>query len=353
MSAARGLRAEWSASRLRPLAITACAGATLLCLRTTNAGASDLPLTLTWKAPAECPSAADLEADVLLRLGGSVSGKPVRAVAEVTRQKDSTWRVVLSTTQDGAAGRRTLDGPTCAAVASATALILALTIDPRAAALAAASPPAPPPPPSSPPPTAPPSPPPPPTPVSAPVRAPAPVPDREPATGWQLLARAAPTVGFGVEGPVASAGFGVAVGGVHGRLSLELTATSFLPASHDVSGEPGVGGTFWLLAVGSSVCGAWIDGPVLRGGSCVGIEYQRLHGAGYGIASPGSSAAEWTAPTLAPFFGVRLARALWVVTRVDAAVPLREPTFSLGNVGRVLQVSPVSLRLSIGVELRF
>src|SRR5580658_1472911 len=112
---------------------TFCAGAALVLLSAPRALAADSALTLTWDAPPECPSEGDVVADVQRRLGASVSGKMVVAHAKVSRRRDSTWRVVLVATQDGAKGQRTLDAPTCAAVASATALILALTIDPRAA----------------------------------------------------------------------------------------------------------------------------------------------------------------------------------------------------------------------------
>lgn len=128
-----------------------CAAALAACVWATSARAGDSPLSLTWIVPPGCPTEAEVAADVTRRLAGSISARPVLARAEVTVHKDS-WRVVLSTQQSGATGRRVLEGPTCAAVASATALILALTIDPQAAAQNASVPPPPPPRPPPPPP---------------------------------------------------------------------------------------------------------------------------------------------------------------------------------------------------------
>jgi hypothetical protein len=291
------------------------------------------PLTLSWSAPAECPSEADVVAAVDERLGGSTSKAPVDAKATVTRRRDGTWQVVLSTDQAGTAGERTLAGQTCASVASATALILALTIDPEVLSR-------PPPPPRvvvpEPPPDKPPPPP------------PAPAVERRP----RLYMRLTPTLGLGVLANVASAGAGVAFGALAGRLSVELTAYAFIPESHD-SARAGAGGTFWLLAIGGSVCGAVVDSSRLRLGGCGGFEVQGIHGWGYGVSDPRSAVSGFGAPTASLVAALHAVSALWLTARVDGIVALSHPTFVLDGIGPVFQVSAVSARVSLGVELRF
>src|SRR5450631_3764004 len=92
--------------------------AVLTCSFGEPAAAAESPLTLLWDAPAGCPSVDDVRASVEKRLGGSLEGEPLEAQAVVTRRGETSWQVVLSTQQAGASGQRTLEGRSCAAVAS-------------------------------------------------------------------------------------------------------------------------------------------------------------------------------------------------------------------------------------------
>ena len=95
-------------------------------------------LALTWQAPAGCPPSTEVQAQFVRLLGGpgrAPSAKHIAAAAMV-RSTSSTmdrWVLDLATVLDGAAGHRVLVGDSCASVASAAALILALMIDPSAA----------------------------------------------------------------------------------------------------------------------------------------------------------------------------------------------------------------------------
>lgn len=149
-----------------------------------------------------------------------------------------------------------------------------------------------------------------------------------------------------------SAGLGLAFGARAGRLSVELWTTTFLPESHD-SGTPGAGGTFWLLTVGGAVCGALIDAAALELAGCGGFEVEGMHASGYGVSQPGSGVAGWGAPSAAVLLAIRLLPRLWFVARLDGIAALSRPTFRLEDVGPVYQVSPVSGRLGVGVEVRF
>lgn len=299
----------------------------------TSARASS-PLTLTWNAPPECPTREDVAADVEKRLGASTQATPLVASANVTRRHDATWQVVLSTQQSGAMGERTLEGPTCNAVASAAALILTLTIDPQALARPAVVTLAPLP-----------------KPITPPKRIAPPSTPRERAR--HMFARLAPVVGFGVSANFASAGISASFGARADRFSVELVANAFAPESHDVDGHAGAGGTFWLVTVGGSACAVLARARVVEFGACAGLEVQGIHGNGYGVLNPMSGVAGWAAPTASLTAGVNLTPLVWIAARVDEVVPLSRPTFLLDGVGTIFSVFPAATRASLGVELRF
>jgi hypothetical protein len=169
----------------------------------------------------------------------------------------------------------------------------------------------------------------------------------------KAILRAVLSASFDLE-PAPNAGFELAAGAAAGPLSLELSASSsFAASSHDIPGRTGTGGAFRPFAAGASVCGAFLDARLLRAGGCAGFEYQRIEATGYGVRKPGSGSADWVAPALAPFLGVKLSRVFSLVARLEAAAPLRQPTYTLAHVGPVYQVAPVSLRIGAGVEVRF
>jgi hypothetical protein len=120
----------WSA--LATVAAYAIAGTTPTALPTADA------LAFAWNAPAECPSAAEVRADVERHLGmplhelalakWSVSG-------EVTRGSDGGWTSALVIETPDGRNERTLHDPAdCAAVSDAAALLIALALDPEAVA---------------------------------------------------------------------------------------------------------------------------------------------------------------------------------------------------------------------------
>jgi hypothetical protein len=111
-----------------------------------RARAAEPELALTWLAPAGCPTPAEVEAQFVRLIGGASrlpSGKHIDASAAVRTSAADRWTLELSTTLDGAPGRRTLAGDSCASVSSAAALILALMVDPAAAERALLAPPPP------------------------------------------------------------------------------------------------------------------------------------------------------------------------------------------------------------------
>src|SRR6185312_1294183 len=95
------------------------------------------PITLTWPTVAGCPDEREVRAEIERVLGGppsAASRRYLRAQATVSRGNGGGYHVHLVTDLGGVTGEREFDGPTCAAVARAAALIVALTFDPDALA---------------------------------------------------------------------------------------------------------------------------------------------------------------------------------------------------------------------------
>lgn len=90
-------------------------------------------LDLTWDAPSSCPGRAWVLANVQ-RLVTTMPTQPLRVMA-VAREADGRWSVDLEM-RGAASGTRTFHAGSCTSVARATALIVALALDPQAATLA-------------------------------------------------------------------------------------------------------------------------------------------------------------------------------------------------------------------------
>ncbi|MFY0540734.1 hypothetical protein [Nannocystis pusilla] len=102
--------------------------ATAIVLPATAAGA-DGSWQLSWQAAPECPRAAEIEARVTALLGGSPGGPQLRVRAAVERTGDE-WRLHLLARRGGASQRRVLRHRDCATLGEATALLVALAVDP-------------------------------------------------------------------------------------------------------------------------------------------------------------------------------------------------------------------------------
>jgi hypothetical protein len=95
---------------------------------------TELPLTLDWAAPPGCSSREQILREVASMLVGTaapVKALAVRATAE--RMAGGRWSVSLIAEGQGEPGRRRFEAESCQAAADATALIVALLIDPSRA----------------------------------------------------------------------------------------------------------------------------------------------------------------------------------------------------------------------------
>jgi hypothetical protein len=336
----RGSGPPWPRAGTR--AGLACAAALALAFANGRAARAAPPapapeLTLTWQAPEDCPSAAEVQRQFVRLLGGpgrTPSPKHVEAVATVRRIALDTWAVRLETQVGGTPGQRTLEGDSCWAVASGAALILALTIDPAAASRAVVTPPEPPPPP-------------PPPPVA--VVAPQVVAPRRPT--WRPFARVFSGV---LVGPLPQAALlgGLAVGVGRAHLAAELAAWGTQQRRALAADAPGAGGDFRALAAAARGCGRFAGRPV-GARFCLGLELERISGNGCGVDTPGSGRAMMLAGEAGAALTVPIGALFEASLGVDAAGRPYHPIFALDNVGRVFTVSAFSALAELGLTARF
>jgi hypothetical protein len=89
---------------------------------------------LVWRAPTECPNAAEVNAHIfrLVAVEEDNAKRKFAATATVSNAAvgNEPWSVVIETSLDNDRGRREFGGATCQAVADATALFVALMLAP-------------------------------------------------------------------------------------------------------------------------------------------------------------------------------------------------------------------------------
>ncbi len=321
-------------------------------------------LELVWTAPAECPDVEAVRASVRQMVR---SGERPKLAARVAVHKEaSSYRAEVSLERgDGSSGNvRSLEGGTCAELTDAVALVLALTIDPTAAAPArtAATPTA----------SAVPTPPAATAATAATVATAAPTAPAAPA----VASSAAPTASAAPSGtmydapvpvhvatsagafldssmlPSLAAGARLGVQGSYGWGRLELRgALAFENEASIANRAAGARYRFFALGVlpGAQV---FSRGPVsldlLAGGQWV-----RMLGSSFGVsqvADGGTSLAVLDAAAVA-----RFELFSWLVLRaeIDGWVPLTRPSFLVEGLGALHRVPAISLQggLSAAVVL--
>lgn len=324
-------------------------------------------VTLDWRASAaECPDGSQVVGELERILGdGAGPRRHVAARADVTLTKAGTFRVTLVTTGADVAGRRTFEAETCRELASASALILAITVNPQLS-----SGPLEPAPPPNPEPT---------TPGSeaandapAPPTAPPALPDRSSAT--KAPAPYAPSgsrkhfgasVAFaGDIGSLPSADGGVEaalawVGGSGERIRVEAAGRLFLSSKKE--GSTNAGADFRSLGAGVRGGYALLKTDGAQVGPLLGVELDHIEAAGFGgttsfdpnatfLCGSAGVLAVWSPFRGVPSFALRLS--------VEAVVPLERPEFVVRepaptSATTVHQPAIVAGRAALGMEMFF
>ncbi len=258
-------------------------------------------------------------------------------IAESSPQK---WRLNLETVDGkGAAGTptvrgsREIDGTTCAELAEAASVAIAVSVRSMEAANTAPAPPAAAPRVSPSPPSA--------VPVAMVTTSPA-------RPSWRASVTLALTTDTGAL-PGTSPGLDLEGGLQYRALRLVLLATWF--ASQDEVGSGGASGTFQLALGGGLACyaprwGRW------TGLACGGGELGRLAGTGL-VARPETGALFWRAVRADAGATVALGANTAILLRAGVVRPLARPDFVLDQSRLVYRPSPVTVRLTAGFELGF
>jgi len=289
--------------------------------------------------------------------------------ATVFRTESGAYRLRLQTAFRGESRIREVEGSSCEAVGSATALMLAFLLDPEAAAAqvqeeapapapsvetvpAVAEPPAPLAQPVIPL-VAPVSPVATPTPRSAPDAAV----ERDTSPPSAARSRKLWFAGLatGIDSgalPGTTASVALVLGRNVGPLALEAELLRLWPREQRLRSDPNRGGKFELWALGLDACYqvAWSR---LALGPCLGVESGTLYGSGFGVDTPQQGKGLWL-DALGMLAG-RYRVADWFGARLQAgiAVPFTRPVYVLDNVGTVYQADFMALRAGAGVEAYF
>lgn len=299
-------------------------------------------LELTWVAPPECPTAADIRAAVAELVAAAEDPQPTKVTATVSMEEPGRWGLALDVDNDLVSGHRILEAESCADLAHATALVAAIAIDPFAGTqnVEAETPDtrevsAPPEDPVRPP-----------TPA-----APSPPPEELPAFTEFWSVGAAGGVGWSSE----RTGVVRLIGGwERRRLGVRFGSEVWLPQRYDAGeADRGVAVTHALAHL--RVCGLPGSKTVtvlLCGGARLGVSIGR----GFGVqelATRGSLASAALASAGIRWTPGRTSPNLGLFFEAESALHLTRPQFRTGDQPPAFVGSSVALLLLAGAEVRF
>ena len=325
-------------------------------------------LTLSWKAPAGCPSGDQVKARALEGTAKASKTDALTADATVESSAADRWHVTLTTKRAGVTSdARRLEARSCAALADATAVILAMAmIPPGASNEAAASAPASAAASASAPASADAA-------ASASAEAAAPAPEAAPAPA-PAPAPAAPADPDSVSPSLPSAPHALALGGgftsdastlpsaaVGGAASFAWTpgrarveaAASFFASQSKTTGLSAAGADLSLFVVGARACYAIVRATAIELSPCGGVDLSFVGASGFGAAANYDASARWAAATAGLLVRVPVTSYLAVRAQVDGNVPFSRPTFVVDGEGDVHRPSAMGARGGIGLELDF
>jgi len=317
------------------------------------ARAAGEPLRLTWNAPAGCPSGGSVTSAALRDVdAGAVQGT-LEAEARVSRgaKGEPKWKVLLQTHRgEEAAGERTIEAATCAAVAEATAVVLSLALveppaglplvvkDPQVGELPPKPPPAPPPPPPEPT-------------EASPARAKE-KPTARHAEGDHAMAMGLLVAGEASTLPAPAVGGALSLAWTPGRVRVEFQGRRWSDQSRTLSESP-AGARFSMISLGGRGCWALVRAGRFDLSPCVGADLYRVSAPGYGAGANYSASADWGALAAAGLARFTLTPWLGVRAQVEALAPLARPTFVVEGEGTLHRPARIGAVAALGVEVLF
>jgi hypothetical protein len=297
------------------------------------------PLPIDWQGPDDCDRGDAVRAKVLRLLGGSphaLSGG-FKVSVKVRREKGSRYVAVLETTTAAGGGRKRLEGESCDAIALASSVVIALSLDPNASL--DAEPPIEEPKPRTQPPPGP---------------KPKPKPSSKPKPKRATIAYLHGGVGvlfelLSIPSAFASAGVGVR----HRRFGVELGGAVYQPRDVSLTDRRGVGAELRLFS--GELLGCFAALPFALGAVelCPGFKLEYLRATAYGVSHPDEATVLMGAAVGA--LRGRLRATSWLSATLDVGVAVRpfQPDFVLVGVGKVFETPLVSPFVRTGLVLEF
>jgi hypothetical protein len=300
-------------------------------------GEASEAFALTWDAPPECPPQSRVKSEVARLLGGSIpapQGGVVEARAAVAKEKE--WSVQLTTRTGDQIGRRAIQAASCQDLADATALIVALMIDPAAveAHAGAAKVERRPEPPSPtvlvPPPVA--------SPAGHPI---------------DVLAGIHGQASLGIL-PGVDVGIGAGFGMSGRRWRVEARGTYGLRRNQArASADPEAYGQFNFLGGALSTC-INLGDDAFAFGPCADAELGMTWAQGHGVSVGFPARTTWFALGGGAYAAIAMGRHLAIPLHLDVLAPLLRPRYVINDIkGTVYQAPAVGGRLTAGIAWRF
>lgn len=294
------------------------------------------PVQLVWRAPPACPDEAWARNALAGYLGSRVSDdyRPMSVRVDIAPTAGGRFRADLSL-DGGASGDRRFEGATCARVADAAVLIVALMLDPVEVVTQIEAPV--------------------PREVAAPKPATAPEIERkrsgEEKTRFQIGLQATGDAG---SLPEPSIGAGLTAGVRFARARIEADGAAWMP-QRALAGPTRVsGGEISLLTAGLRGCVAPFGpaaGVVVE--PCLRLEAGVARGTGFGIAEPASSRAPWGAAYAGFTLRQWTAESFGAWLSVEGGTPFVRPNHLIEDYGTVFRASPLLGRLAFGLAWSF
>jgi hypothetical protein len=311
-----------------------------------GAGAPEGGDWIDWRAPNACPDEARVKEATAARLGRMPEPSEIEVSAVVIERESSGLELTLRTVRHGLHDARTLTSSTCEALMDATALVVAVAVDPMSAAASIEPAPS--------------------TIVTPPTLAPLPdAASSRPVPTAPAVDTAVPDVDLRPTDVTLAAGGGLEIGALPGpsggprlgfalgwsRVRVEIAGWYAAPRTAVASdGRVRV----QMGAANGNVCGR-LRARRLEAPICVGLELGANRGDGEDVRAPKTGHGLWIAPVV----GVGLLG--WVTPhvalggRVEVAIPAKRTGFDIREPGDPIELwtpAPLSVRLWAGIEVR-
>jgi len=319
-------------------------GVILLLTRLARAQLQVPVLELDWHAPEGCPTAAEVQSEVMRLVGSNaLPGRQLFVHAEAKNEGLAQWTLTLQTSIEDSVGERSLAGKSCRAVTDAAVLTLALTLNPELKLPESTLVPAetmPKDPNASGPWTE----------RGAPQSVPN-VPQRHQSKAEPLHGLVRTRVGLREAAVAKPYGeFGLGLGISYAQFHSWLLG-SFTVDGNAHSFKSGAGAHFWEGSIASVNCYSFARGA-FDVAPCLGLDWTRVRGDGYGFDRPAAGAIHWFSAVFGASLGWQLHPSGWLKLDGYGLVPLKRPTAfaTPGRLEDLLQPQIVGAEVDFGVE---